>query len=203
MKSYIAISICLLAFLHCSAQDVLPSKWSASLTFANLRYPLVSIHEDGKKDPFFYGAIHPSISVAVERNWKQTEKNRWFQTLELQYFSFQHVDYGIAAITEIGYEHRYWQKLIFGVRLGAGRQLAWKDDQYQVYTDGEWKTLKDPGSALGRWILQPRINLGWQISPHLDALLGLRAQAVTPFYKPLSIPLNISAASELSVRWRF
>lgn len=205
MKIYICIIIFCFGLLGAQAQNVSSnnSPWSLSTTIANMRYPFLLIREDATPEPLFSSVFRPSFSVAVERDWGKSEKNRWFQTLELQSFKHRYIDIGASVITEIGYEHRFWQRLILGFRLGAGRQLAWKDDQYQVYDSGEWKTIKNHGSALGRWVAQGRVNLGWQLSPNVDVLLGLRAQAITPFYKPLDVGLNIATAAEVGARWRF
>ncbi len=202
MKNSIAIIIAFFVLVNLQAQQD-NSRWNASLTFANMRYPFLNVREDGGKEPLFGNKLYPSFSLAVERDWNKSNKNRWFQTLELQYFSYRYIDYGASLISEIGYEHRFWDRLILGMRLGIGRQMAWKNDQYQVYNNGEWQTKNAPGPANGRWMVQPRINLGWQITPHLDGLIGLRAQAIAPFYKPLDVSLNIAVAAEVGARWRF
>lgn len=202
MKIQIAIIILFFSILKTNAQDT-TKRWAVTASVADIRYPFLGIREDQTPEPLLRGPFRPSFSVAIERNWNKSVKNRWFQTLELQYFKYKYVDFGGSIITEIGYEHRFWQRLILGTRLGFGKQFAWKDDQYQIYENGDWKTVKDYGSVINRWAVQGRINAGWQITPNLDALLGLKAQFVTPFYKPLEQNANISTAVELGVRWHF
>jgi hypothetical protein len=179
------------------------SRWAVTATFFDQRY-FINIREDQTKENIFHGMIRPGFTVGVERNWSQKDKkNRWFQGFEMQGFKYKYVDFGGTFLTEFGYERRFFNRFLIGSRLGLGGQLAWKDDQYQLYEDNEWKTYKDFGKANYRTVIQLRGNIGWKINTKFDAVIGYRYQITTPFYKPAEIGLMLSKAVEIGVRRRF
>lgn len=185
-----------------SAQ-IIESKWAVFAAAFDQRY-FINIREDGTPEKIFHGMIRPGIVLGLERNWNQKQKkNRWFQGFEVQGFTYKYVDFGGTFLTEIGYERNFFDKFLIGSRIGIGGQMAWKDEQYQMYENNEWVTHKDYGKMKYRNLIQLRGNVGWKINAKIDAVVGYRYQITTPFYKPAEIPFMLSKSVEVGLRIRF
>jgi hypothetical protein len=204
IKSKILLTILPILLLICGplVSQNIGNRWSKTYTIADQRY-FININEQSKESKIFEGKLKPSIGLGFERNLREKNyKNRWYQGFELQAFNYKYVDFGGSLITNLGYERMFFNKLLIGTSLGVGGQLAWKNEKYQTYNGNEWESHNDLGKPIRRTLLQLKANLGWKVSPLMDAFVVYRYQITTPFYKPADIPVMLSKGIELGVRFR-
>lgn len=151
------------AFSALYAQESDSPTWQGSVSFtqnaASLGNP-------------FSGPLHPGLTLAAARPWKDSEHHQLYQSFRLGYFHHQYVQHALSLTTELGYKYKFGSGLAFAPVIGGGYVHSIPtEDQFKLQADGTYKQVARWGRANGVFTLGA--NLGYNLAKisNLDAAI--------------------------------
>jgi hypothetical protein len=198
MKKYNHIIGFLLMFCasFTNAQETTPSKWSVSLRAANqtpgFDFTIGTI-------PVLHSPLYPSVTLGVERNYKNGNRSRLYQDVSLSYFHDTYTERDLTLATNLGYEFRIVRGLYTGVRLGVGLQRANRSDIVYNYEGDRWVGKPYPGGINWRAQIEAGGELGYRIGK-FSIFGGYKYGFLTPYDKDNGIPFWLLKAPTVGLR---
>ncbi len=178
-----------------NAQET-PSKYSVSLRAAN-QTPLIDIVFGSV--PVLHSPLYPSVSVGLERNYKNGNRSRLYQDVSLSYFHDTYTSRDWTLATNFGYEYRIVRGLYAGVRLGVGLQRANRSDIVYTYESDRWVGKPYPGGIKWRSQIELGGELGYRFGK-FSAFGGYKASVLLPYDKENGIPFWAFKAPTIGLR---
>jgi hypothetical protein len=198
MKKYNHIIGFLLMFcaFFTNAQETTPSKWSVSLRAANQKSAIDIVIG---AIPVLHSPLYPSVTLGVERNYKNGNRSRLYQDVSLSYFHDTYTERDWTLATNLGYEFRIVRGLYAGVRLGVGAQRANRSDIVYTYEGDRWVGKPYPGGINWRAQIEAGGELGYRIGK-FSVFGGYKYSLLTPYDKENGIPLWLMKAPSIGLR---
>ena len=194
MKYITALLLTIFAF-SMNAQET-ASKWSVSLRAAN-QTPAIDIVFGSI--PVLHSPLYPSIGAALERNYKNGNRSRLYQDVNLSYFHDTYTERATTLSSNLGYEFRIVRGLYAGVRLGVGIQRANRSEIVYTYEGDRWVGKPYPGGINWRMQVEGGAELGYRFRK-FSAFGGYRYSLLTPYDKANGIPYWLSKAPMIGLR---
>jgi opacity protein-like surface antigen len=198
MKNILLIALCVLP-LFLTAQT---SKWSVRADYYKPK-PLAPFKIPGDENSYLTSPNY-GFAAGVERNWKQNDRFRFYQTAMVGYYSDAYFERVFTIESNAGVDFKLWKGLHTGLELGVGGHRAKASAIRYKYENDKWVPTTENNIVTKRLAINLNAQLGYRISPKLDIYAGFGGHVITPLIKltDFSIPFFAYTQPRFGVRWR-
>jgi hypothetical protein len=200
MKYLISFLIIFSCILNTNAQD---SKWQLRADYYKPRGITAFTNEtvNGFHFPNDWG-----FSVGAERDWKRTDRKRWYQSATAGFYNSVYFERVTTLETGIGYNYRIFSGLYLGSELNVGYNRAVSSNLISVLEGDKWVSKVDNSVVTNRFSSTLGIQIGYDLGQHFENLplsitAGFSGQVITPFVT--NFPIFLYTQPRLGVKWRF
>lgn len=109
------------------------------------------------------GPLHPGITLAAARAWKDTDHSQLYQSFRLGYLYHQYIQHAVQLTTELGYKYKFSSGIGFAPVIGGGyvHSIA-TENQFKLQDDGTYKQV--PRLGRPNWLITLGANFGYSLA---------------------------------------
>jgi hypothetical protein len=136
--------------------------------------------------------IRPRLDIGVEYKWRSGKHSLISQDLVLHYHRHVYQEKNMGLGTNISYRHDIYKNLNAAVRLGvhySNSKSVNPEYKYNTVTS-KWEAYSTYLNATNRLYIPLALELGYKVTPKINAVVGGRYAMLTPYIKDL-VPYNI------------
>jgi hypothetical protein len=137
-------------------------------------------------------SIRPRVDIGVEYRWRTGKHSAISQDLVVHYHRHIYQERNMGIGTNFSYRHDIYKKLNAGVRLGvhySNSKATNLEYKYNTVTS-TWEAQRAWFGATNRLYIPLGAELGYKVTPKINAVVGGRLALLLPHIKGLS-PVNI------------
>jgi opacity protein-like surface antigen len=156
--------------------------------------------ENAYHQPRDYG-----FALGVERNWKQNERFRFYQTAMLGYYHQVYFERVFTLESNMGLDFRIWKGLHTGFEVGVGAHQGRSTDPRYIYENNKWVPTREDQDITNRFAGNLNAQLGYRFGARMDVFASAGASVVSPLFDipEGGVPIFIYTNLRVGVRRRF
>jgi hypothetical protein len=178
------------------------SKWSLRADFYNPK-PVAAFKAEGVENSY-HKPMNYGFALGAERNWKQTERFRFYQTALAGFYHDFYFEKAFTLETSSGVDFRLFKGLHFGLELGAAINRARGTAVNYKYENEKWVPTQEGVVKTTRRNFNLSTQLGYRITPKLDVFVGYGINVLNPLLvlEDATFPIFPYKTAKLGLRWR-
>jgi hypothetical protein len=165
--------------------------------------PIAAFKVDGAENSYLKSPNY-GFAAGIERNWKQNDRFRFYQTALVGYYSDAYFERVFTIESNAGIDFKLFKGLHTGMELGIGGHRAKASAIRYTYENDKWVPTTENNFVTKRFAVNINAQLGYRITPQLDVFSSFGGNVITPLIKltDQNIPLFAYTQLRFGVRYR-